>query len=135
MRKLVKNSSQYETGFTLLEVMIAIAILAISMSMLFGSQSQSISLITESKFNTQASLLAGLKIAYLESGKDELINGDGDFGEDFPGYIWKIEVEEPRTDDSELLQEISEEMKQVDLTISWGEERYIYSIRYFLKGR
>ncbi len=134
MRNRLQTPSRSEQGFTLLEVMIAIAILAISMSMLFGSQSQSISLITESKFNTQASLLAGLKIAYLESGKEELINGDGDFGEDYPGYSWKIEIDDPHIDGSELLQEISEEMQQVDLTITWGEEQYVYVVRYFLRG-
>ena len=46
-------------GFTLLEVLVAMAILAIAMVTLFGAQSQSLSLATEAKFNTNASLLAG----------------------------------------------------------------------------
>ncbi len=126
-----QNKLQDQGGFTLLEVMIAISILAISMTMLFGSQSQSISLITESQFNTQVSLLSGLKIAFIESGKEELINGEGDFGDDFPGYSWKVEVETPSIDEP-LLDEVAEEIKQVDLTISWGEERFAYTLRYYI---
>jgi general secretion pathway protein I len=78
------------SGFTLLEVMIALAIIAIALVAALGSQSQSVSLANEAKFTTTVTLLAQRKIAELEA-KDpkDLISDGGDFGEDFPGYRWE----------------------------------------------
>jgi general secretion pathway protein I len=49
-------------GFTLLEVMVAIALIAIALTAVLGSQSQSVSLAGEARFNTTATLLAQSKI-------------------------------------------------------------------------
>jgi prepilin-type N-terminal cleavage/methylation domain-containing protein len=49
-------------GFTLLEVMVAMSIIAIALTAVLGSQSQSVSLASEAKFNTTAPLLAQSKI-------------------------------------------------------------------------
>ena len=82
-------------GFTLLEVMIAMAILAISLVAAFRSQSQSVSMASESRFLTTASLLAQGKMAELESMKPQDINnGNGDFGVDFPEYLWRVEIKD-----------------------------------------
>ena len=82
-------------GFTLLEVMFAMAVLAIALVAAFQLQSQSISMITGSRFETTASLLAQSKMAELEGAKpDELGSESGDFGDDYPGYTWQVEIEE-----------------------------------------
>ena len=52
------NLKQRVEGFTLLEVMVAMAIIAIAMTAVLNSQSQSISLASEAKFSTTAALLA-----------------------------------------------------------------------------
>ncbi len=127
-----KNILQDQAAFTLLEVMIAVAILAITFTMLLGSQSQSISLITEAQFNTQASLLSGLKLARLESRIDEAEDGEGDFEESFPGYKWKMEVETPFVSGTPILEDLANDITQVDLTITWGDERFVYTVRYFI---
>jgi general secretion pathway protein I len=80
-------------GFTLLEVMVAMAILAISLVAVYQLQSQSISLATESRFRTSAALLAQSKMTEMEamatlSNRSE----DGDFGPDYPQYNWRMEV-------------------------------------------
>ncbi len=131
-RKYHQTIVNNQAAFTLLEVMIAVAILAITVTMLFGSQSQSLSLITESQFNTQASLLSGLKLASLESGVEEVNDGEGDFDDSFPGYTWKIEVETPFVADPPL-EDLAGDIWQVDLTISWGEERFVYTVRSFIR--
>jgi len=75
--------------------MIAMAILAISLVAVFRSQSQSVSMASESRFLTTASLLAQSKMAEMESIKpQELNDGNGVFGEDFPDYIWRVEVKD-----------------------------------------
>ena len=82
-------------GFTLLEVMIAMAILAISLVAVFRSQSQSVSMAGEARFLTTASLLAQGKMAEVESMKpQDLSNNNGVFGEDYPDYLWRIEVKD-----------------------------------------
>jgi general secretion pathway protein I len=80
-------------GFTLMEVMIAMAILAIALVAVFQLQSQSISMSTDSRFMTTAALLAQSKMVEAETGST-LTNHkeDGDFGLDYPQYTWHLEV-------------------------------------------
>ncbi len=82
-----------KAGFTLLEVMIAMAILAIALVAVFQMQSQSISMSTESRFMTTASLLAQSKMADIEA-EASLGNQSqkGDFAPDYPEYAWTIQV-------------------------------------------
>ena len=122
--------SKRNTGFTLLEVMIAMAIIAITLVVVFGSQSQSLSLANEAKFNTTAALLAQSKMAEIEIlNPEDLISDSGDFGEDFPGYIWQLSVGDVMFDRPE---NVSDHLKKIDLMISWGEdEQYQYRLRLY----
>ncbi len=80
-----------QAGFTLLEMMVSVTIIAIALVTLIGSQSQSVSIATISRFDTTASLLAREKMTELAlGGFDDLSSGDGDFGEDFPEYTWQV---------------------------------------------
>ena len=81
------------SGFTLMEVMIAMAILAIALVAVFQLQSQSISMSTDSRFMTTAALLAQSKMVEVETAST-LANhsGDGDFGSDYSQYTWHLEV-------------------------------------------
>jgi general secretion pathway protein I len=117
-------------GFTLLEVMVAMAIIAIALTAVLGSQSQSVSLASEAKFSTTAPLLAQSKMAQIEVVELKDLNDDsGDFGDDFPGYTWQLSVknvvfEEPVN--------VAERLRQIDLKISWGDGGlYQYSIRLY----
>ena len=55
-----------QTGFTLLEVMVAVAIIAMTFVSLLGSQSQSISIAGISRFETTAAMLAREKLTELQ---------------------------------------------------------------------
>jgi type II secretion system protein I len=80
-------------GFTLLEVMVAMAILAMALVAIYQLQSQSISLAVESRFKTSAALLAQSKMAEVETAAI-LSNHteEGDFGPDYPQYGWRLEI-------------------------------------------
>ena len=81
------------SGFTLMEVMIAMAILAIALVAVFQLQSQSISMSTDSRFMTTAALLAQSKMVEVEAGAALVSHKeDGDFGPDYPQYTWRLEV-------------------------------------------
>ena len=110
--------------------MVAMAFIAITLMAVLDAQSGSLSRACEAKFSTTASLLAQKKIAELEIAKTEDLTSDsGEFGDDFPGYLWKLTTEIPTFDSNENL---SGHLKQIDLTISWGEdELYSYSLRLY----
>ena len=106
------------------------SILAIAFVAALGLQSRSLSLADEAKIDTAESLLAQKKIAEIESGNIEnLINSSGDFGDDFPGYKWKLSIQ-----DSALSHPTtSQRLKQADLSIFRGpDEEYEYKIRIYL---
>lgn len=122
---MMKNIA--DKGFTLLEVMIAVALLAIALTTLLGSQSQSVSFANSAKFETMAALLAQSKmseISLLE--KDALSSDRGDFGDDYPGYAWEVTVDNISI---EGIDTISDYLKQVDLTVTWGV--YQYKLRLY----
>ncbi len=114
-------------GFTLLEVMIAVALIAIALSTLLGSQSQSVSFANSAKFETMAALLGQSKMSEITVQEpDELTNDSGDFGDDYPGYAWEVNVSDiviPGMDN------ISDYLKQVDLTVTWGV--FSYNVRLY----
>jgi len=117
-------------GFTFIEVMVAIALIAITLTAVLGMQSQSVSLAGEARFYTTASLLAQGKMAEIEV-KDlgGLSSDSGDFGEDFPDYTWRVEVSNVFIDYPE---NVSDHLRQVDLIVSWGEsEAYQYALRVY----
>ena len=128
-RRRVKNDRS--SGFTLLEVMVAMAIIAIALTAVLGSQSQSVSLAGEAKFNTTAPFLAQSKISELEvADPGELIDDSGDFGDDFPGYTWKTTVQNISFDRPE---KAAERLRQIDLTVSWGAgDTFRYRLRLYL---
>ena len=79
-------------GFTLLEVMVAVAILAIAMVAVLKANVQSLEALAESRDITTATLLAASKLSEVEAGGEaSLSEFSGDFGEDFPGYTWQLE--------------------------------------------
>lgn len=119
-----------KTGFTLLEVMVAMAIMAITLVALLDSESASISRASEAKFTISASFLAQKKMAEIEVLKpEELISDSGDFGDEYPGYSWELSVENPSFDSPP---NVLDHLKQVDLTINWGEDEvYSYKLKQY----
>jgi general secretion pathway protein I len=73
--------------------MIAMAILAIALVAVYQSQSQSLSMASDSRFLTTASLLAQGRMAEIDAATPlQMVNGNGDFGEAFPDYKWNVEI-------------------------------------------
>ena len=125
----VSNSRQPAPGFTLLEVLIALAIMAIVLVSVYRLHSQTLSMTTANRFYTQAPLLAQSKMAQLEESSAGSISGEsGDFGEKFPGYSWSVATEDVP---SEILGEIASDLKRIDVTVTLNENEYVYSIRSY----
>ena len=107
-----------KAGFTLLEVMIALSILAIAYVTLLGSQAKSLSLATETRFMLEASLLIDDKLADFESGVEPLESNSGTFDETAPGYTWNTETEEVSLDLEDMSTEDLPQLIKLTITVA-----------------
>lgn len=117
-------------GFTLLEVMVAIAIIAIVLVSIMRLQGQTIGMNESFRFYTQAPLLANARMGEILS-DHEGAGGptSGDFGEAFAGYAWQVEreaviIDVPEGDGIEL--------EKIDILILYDNGRMKYRLRRFL---
>ncbi len=115
-------------GFTLLEIMIALAILSIALLAVFRMHAQTISMNSRAKFNLAAPLLAQLKISDYEAKSFTDMDEAGSFGEHFSGYAWNVSIS---STESDILGQTSENLKRIDLTVSLNNDEYIYSLRTY----
>ena len=128
-RKARPGSQRISFGFTLLEVMIALAVMAIVLVSVYRMHSQSLTMNMAARFYTQAPILAQGKIAELEAlSSGAFPENSGDFGEQFPGYSWKTSLADIT---SEILGEVAEDLKRVDITVSLNENQFVYSLRTY----
>ena len=113
-----------ERGFTLLEVMISLVIIATAFIVLLHSRNQSILMGDYARHMTEATLLSSQKMAEIEqedfpdTGEEE-----GEFGEEHPGYRWRSEVVETPL----------ETIREVRVSVLWGEgtgERSVDLVSY-----
>ena len=117
-------------GFTLLEVMFAMAIIAIALTAVLQLQSQSLSLAGEARFFTTAPLLAQSRMAgIMTTAPEELRSDYGDFGEDFSDYTWRSTLEDLAIEGApELLSSI----KRIGLNDIWNNsEDFKYNLVFY----
>jgi general secretion pathway protein I len=125
----VSSIERRAAGFTLIEVMVAMAIMAIVLVSVYRMHSQTLTMNTANRFYTQAPMLAQGKLAQMETRTSGISAGDsGDFGEKFPGYSWNVSVDEVAI---EALGEVANDFKQIDLTVSLNNNEYVYNVRTY----
>ena len=129
----VISKNLHNKGFTLLEVMIAVALIAVALVALLGSQSQSVSFANSAKFETMAALLAQSKMSEITIQNASSLSSDsGDFGDDYPGYEWEAKVSDVFIEGVEGL---SDYLKQIDLTVTWGVFSYNIRLYHYVSAR
>lgn len=115
-------------GFTLIEIMVAIAVVAISFLSFYRLFSQTVAADSLIRFYTVAPLLAQQKMAEIISGTAPAdYNGSGTF-ENYPGYRWQVRILEVS---SESLGTAVADMKQVDLTIARDGDARSFPLRTY----
>ena len=109
-------------GFTLLEVMIAVALMAIALVTLIGSQSQSVAVMDDVRFEAIAGYLAREKITELRLTDFDLLNNDtGSFENEFENFVWQVEVS-VITGNELGLDSIDGLLKSINVTISQAND-------------
>ncbi len=120
---------QSDFGFTLLEIMVAVSIIAIVLVSVYKMHAQTISMNYESRFYATAPLLAQFKMAELETKSLEDLTGDsGNFGDDFPGYSWNLVIDDA---ESEALGDTAKDLKKIDVTVFLNNDEFTYSLRTY----
>jgi general secretion pathway protein I len=110
-----------EKGFTLLEVMVALAILSVALVVLFSQQATSISRGNEARITTKAALLAQERMAGLLA-EERLSMGteEGEVNDSIPPFKWRQQVEESSV----------EGMKRLSVIILWKEGEKERDLRF-----
>ncbi|MEE8430960.1 MAG: prepilin-type N-terminal cleavage/methylation domain-containing protein [Candidatus Desulfatibia sp.] len=120
---------QADGGFTLLEIMVSISIIALVLVSVYRLHAQTISMNQSSRFYTTAPLLAQNKLAELEiKPLDELADDAGNFGDEFPGYSWKVTINDV---ESETLGNTAEDLKKIDIIVSFNQDEFTYDLRTY----
>ena len=124
---------KFSPGFTLLEVMVALAVMSIVLVSVYRMHSQSLTMNTAARFYTLAPMLAQGKMAEWEALSSSAFGQDsGEFGEQFPGYNWTAST----TDVSaEILGEVADDLKQIDISVSLNENQFVYRLRTYKFNR
>ena len=119
-----KGVGRAERGFTLLEVMVSLSIIAIALMAVYGNYSQTIAMNTDQQFNTLAPLLAARVAADFENRSPaDLADESGNFGPEFEGYEWVVVVEPIP---SEILGNIAEDLHSIDITVSFNNAERVF---------
>jgi general secretion pathway protein I len=115
-------------GFTLLEVMVALAVLATTLTVIYQLHGHTMMISSSARFYNLAPMLAKSKLSELEqSVYKELADSSGDFGEDYPGYNWSIQIEDVESD---LLTAKQYHLARFEVRVSQNEENS-YTLRTY----
>ncbi len=111
-------------GFTLLEVMVALAILAGTVLTVLGAVNYHLSLVAEDREHTIALLLARSKIEELElaAPKGAMPEKQGTFAPEQPDMAWRAEV-------SSMSAPI---FRKLTVTVAWGADGRTLSLEDYL---
>lgn len=121
-----------QKGFTLMEVMVAISVVAIALMAIYRMHTQTLFMDSMGRFDTFATMLARQKLADVNSTKiADLIGDSGDFENDYPGYTWQVQSE---TVASDLIKEDGPVLKQITITILLNEDEAIYNLTTYRHG-
>lgn len=116
-------------GFTLLEIMVAVAIMAIVLISVYKLHAQTISMNGSARFYTTAPLLAQRTVAEIGAFPDSRrVSADGDFGDEFPGYRRQVLIDDVSAD---LFGSAAKDLKKIEVTISFNRNEFVYTLRTY----
>jgi general secretion pathway protein I len=80
------------------------------------------------RFYNLAPMLAKAKLSELEQGAyTELAESSGDFGEDYPGFQWSVQIEDVASD---LLEADKYHLTRIEIVVS-SDDQSTYNLRTY----
>lgn len=120
---------QRHAGFTLLEILIALSVLAIALTAIWKLHSQTLSMHETIRFHTLAPFLAQQKLAELEMQPElQQVSHQGDFGPDYPAYLWKLTLDSVQSGE---WKKMNTEFHRLDLVITDSRAGLDYPVRTY----
>jgi general secretion pathway protein I len=116
-------------GFTLLEVMVSVAVIAIVLVSIMRLQGQTILMNESSRFYSTAPFLAQSKMADILADPLNAGSNAGDFDKDHPGYAWKADIETIHLD---VIEGAKLELKKADVVIEFNGGQMKYTLRQYI---
>lgn len=111
-----------KSGFTLLEVLVAVVILGSTLAVLLGAVNRNLVLASDSKNISIARMLAQNKISEIElDGYPSNKNEEGEF-EDFPRFKWYLSVVPLN------ISSLETDIKIVKLLVTWDNDQQDFEI-------
>jgi general secretion pathway protein I len=121
--------NRYDLGFTLLEVMVAVAIVTIALSAVYKLYSQAFAMNQSARFYTTATLLAETKLAELTALSPDDLGGDaGNFEDDYADYSWQVTVTEVEAEAIDLSEQ---SLRQIEIEITHVQGGESLSLRTY----
>jgi general secretion pathway protein I len=115
-----------DNGFTLMEVMVALAVVAIALTAIYRMHTQTLFMDARGRFDTVAAMLARQKLSDIDTANlKDLTSDSGDFGNAHSGFTWRIQSENVLSD---LLKEDGPTLKRITLTISFNEDASLFTL-------
>lgn len=109
-------------GFTLLEIMIALAIMAGTLLTVLTAFNYHLSLVARDREETGAMLLARGKLEELEAASTEIRTAqEGSFAPERPDISWKLALEPTAVDG----------LQKLILSVSWGDNKKSLSLAHY----
>jgi len=122
-------AGQWISGFTLLEILVSLSIIALVLLAVFRLHSQTLTMNQEAGFFTTAPFLANVKMAEIEAAFPEIPqNETGYFGDEYPGYSWKLAVTDVTSDS---LEETAKDLKQLDMTVALNDGERSFHLKAY----
>jgi general secretion pathway protein I len=125
-RAIATDADGTASGFTLLEIMVSLSILAIALLAVFRLQSQTLAMHERISFDATAPFLAQAQLAQIEARfPNPPENGAGDWGRQWPGYSWRARVAPVEIDE---LGDTAEDFYRIDITVFSTDDDQDYQL-------
>jgi len=108
-----------EGGFTLLEVMIALSIVAGVIITVLASLNYQLHIVNDSRDVVIATIL-GKKMAEKTALLSPMEKSKGDFGAEFPQFLWELDLEDTQF----------KTLKRMNIKVLWGKGRDVSIVSY-----
>ena len=108
-----------EGGFTLLEVMIALSIVAGGIITVLASLNYQLHIVNDSRDVVIATIL-GKKMAEKTAFLSPMEKKKGDFGAEFPQFLWELDLEDTQF----------KTLKRMNIKVLWGKGRNVSIVSY-----